>query len=698
MKLADLAIFTRAVLFSFALAVPVAYADEVPWLPPPDLSTNEWTTNWTSVDPRLWAYGPASTTLPSSPAPTITFKSIGQSGNGFPPNAYGAVGPNHVVTMNNTDVQIQSRSGTTNSSVTCTAWWASVGSLYGALEARVAYDPYAGRWMAAAHGGSTSGQNLVLYAVSASDDPTGTWYKGKIVLPSGVQADYTALGFNKNWIVASFNMFASGAFSTARVYMFNKTNLYAGGTNCVAQDIPAGGFYDPIPFSLIPATTYDSSLDTLYVVETAGYVHSANVLVHTITGSPGSPTFSPTYKAPAGPVFDYDPATLNSLPQSGGTNKIYAADARMESVCYRDGSIWAAHTVFLPAYTNTQSAILWWEISAATFTALQSGLIQDASASYAYPSIAVNRFHDVLIGYSVFSSSMHGSAAYSFRTVNDTPNQMRSSYTFKSGEDYYWQSGTQNGRNRWGDYSATVVDPLNDRDFWTIQEYAATAVTTGDAWNRGRWALQWANIAVPLSGNDNFTNAYQLTGVSGSTNGSTFRASQESNAETNYVGSHTFGHSVWYQWTAPTNGMAQFNTSYSTNDLDTVIAVCTGTNVSSLTLVAFSDDFRGKDKNFPNLSALSFSATAGATYRIIVDTKTSTIDGFDQFVLTWQQPTDPVIFESPPPETHVLAGDTLTLTSVAGSVPSPTYLWYKGTNAVAGATNASLGLASKKRT
>ena len=27
------------------------------------------------------------------------------------------------------------------------------------------------------------------------------------------------------------------------------------------------------------------------------------------------------------------------------------------------------------------------------------------------------------------------------------------------------------GRNRWGDYSATVVDPVDERRFWTVQEF-----------------------------------------------------------------------------------------------------------------------------------------------------------------------------------------------------------------------------------
>src|SRR5213075_2057738 len=42
------------------------------------------------------------------------------------------------------------------------------------------------------------------------------------------------------------------------------------------------------------------------------------------------------------------------------------------------------------------------------------------------------------------------------------------------------------------DHSATVNDPLNDADLWTIQEYAALPVNGIDRW--GTW---WGRIAPP---------------------------------------------------------------------------------------------------------------------------------------------------------------------------------------------------------
>ncbi|MCH7592132.1 MAG: hypothetical protein IH989_05050 [Planctomycetes bacterium] len=49
------------------------------------------------------------------------------------------------------------------------------------------------------------------------------------------------------------------------------------------------------------------------------------------------------------------------------------------------------------------------------------------------------------------------------------------------------------GRVRWGDYSSTEVDPVDDATFWTIQEYAGDAVGPNE--NDQRWGTWWSSIA-----------------------------------------------------------------------------------------------------------------------------------------------------------------------------------------------------------
>src|SRR5439155_13658225 len=91
---------------------------------------------------------------------------------------------------------------------------------------------------------------------------------------------------------------------------------------------------------------------------------------------------------------------------------------------------------------------------------------------YAFPSIAVNKNNDVLIGYSSFSDTQYAGSNYSFRAATDPLNTLRESAVLKAGEAPYFNiDGEQ--RNRWADYSSTMVDPTDDISMWTIQTYAA---------------------------------------------------------------------------------------------------------------------------------------------------------------------------------------------------------------------------------
>jgi uncharacterized repeat protein (TIGR01451 family) len=185
-------------------------------------------------------------------------------------------------------------------------------------------------------------------------------------------------------------------------------------------------------------------------------------------------------------------------PQLGISQTIATNDSRMQKCIYRNASIWCVHHVFLPATSPTRAAIQWWQLPTSGSTPTQRGRIDDATAAnfYTFPSIAVNVNSDVLIGYSRFSATQYASANYSYRAASDAANTLQADAVLKVGEGPYFKmfSGT---RNRWGDYSATVVDPTNDLDMWTLQEYAATPVNTGTANNDGRWGTWWGKISVP---------------------------------------------------------------------------------------------------------------------------------------------------------------------------------------------------------
>lgn len=110
--------------------------------------------------------------------------------------------------------------------------------------------------------------------------------------------------------------------------------------------------------------------------------------------------------------------------------------------------------------------------------------------------------------------------------------------------------------------------------------------------------------------NNAFANATILSGALVNVSGSNVGANKESGepVHPDSVG----GASVWWAWTAPSSGTASVFTSGSS--FDTILAVYTGTAVSALTRIA-SDD----DSGAGSASLLTFPATAGTTYRILVD-------------------------------------------------------------------------------
>ncbi|MDO8897745.1 MAG: PKD domain-containing protein, partial [Bacteroidales bacterium] len=180
------------------------------------------------------------------------------------------------------------------------------------------------------------------------------------------------------------------------------------------------------------------------------------------------------------------------LPQLGSNETINAVDHRMENVVFRNNKLWATHHIFLPANNPQRTSVQWWNISP-TGEIIQHGRVDDPTGemSYAFASLALNQFEDMLIGFNIFSENQYASAGYAYRAHFDPLNTTRAPFQFKDGlAPYYKTFGS--GRNRWGDYSATMLDPVNSVDFWTIQQYAELP-SSGDRW--GTW---WAYLRIPF--------------------------------------------------------------------------------------------------------------------------------------------------------------------------------------------------------
>lgn len=195
-------------------------------------------------------------------------------------------------------------------------------------------------------------------------------------------------------------------------------------------------------------------------------------------------------------------------------------------------------------------------------------------------------------------------------------------------------------------YTGTEVDNLavggqNDNDLFnrcgdnSAQSWTSFPATAGVTYHiavdghdnaRGHVILSWSLERAP---NDDFVDAQVLTGATGTASGSTRLASKEPGEPYH---AFKFGEaSIWYRWTAPSNGTVTFTTCGST--FDTVLAAYTGPAVDDLTYVSSNDD--GTCPARIQQSVMSFAATAGVTYHIAVD---SYRDARGDVTLNWSMP------------------------------------------------------------
>jgi uncharacterized protein (TIGR03437 family) len=416
-----------------------------------------------------------------------------------PPDTEGAVGPQHVVTMLNSEVQVQDRNGAVLSKLTLDQFWSALGPFGDvAFDPRILYDAAADRWIASAAADAKRSTSAPLVGASQTGDPAGKWNVFRIDIGgTGNWGDYPVLGFNGQWVAVSVNLFQAGdngGYARTNLYVFDKAQMYRGARAPYALFTDQSGTF-------VPALDYDGLNNRMLLAQAVERFSGAGALrISEVRGAVGAETFSPGSSTVG--VNDYWAGSAagdaDFAPQMDSAALIDTGDDRIQNCVYRSASLWCAQTVFLPAGAPTRTAAQWWQVNVATGQVMQRGRVDDPAGKYfyAYPSIAVNRNGDAVMGFTRFAAGEYASAAFAFRAAGDAPGAMQPEVVFKAGEAAYRSNIPGAKSNRWGDYSATVVDPADDLGFWTIQQYAAS-VPSG---LNGRWGTWWAHVLPPGSG------------------------------------------------------------------------------------------------------------------------------------------------------------------------------------------------------
>ncbi|MDO8550250.1 MAG: FlgD immunoglobulin-like domain containing protein, partial [Ignavibacteria bacterium] len=199
------------------------------------------------------------------------------------------------------------------------------------------------------------------------------------------------------------------------------------------------------------------------------------------------------------PVTFYNPAP-NANQLGGGTPLISSNESGMKSSpIYRDGYLWAVHSVRNPT-SPLSTSLRYYKIDVSTNAVSEEVTFGAADHWYIFPNLTIDKDQNIAINYTRTSLTEYAGAFYSTRLANDPPG-LSGSTLLKEGLGNYVVTfgGT---RNRWGDYQGIFLDPVTESNIWMFTEFASATNT----W--GTWVGEIR--LVPFPGNYVYTNSSEF--------------------------------------------------------------------------------------------------------------------------------------------------------------------------------------------
>ncbi len=434
---------------------------------------------------------------PATHAPTVGlgFDGLGNGSLGFTPNAAppdtnGAVGATQYVQWVNESFAVFNKAtGAIIAGPTAgNSLWSGFG---GGCQTNndgdpiVAYDKAANRWVFSQFSVSTT-PFLQCVAVSTTSDATGTYNRYSFQYSNF--DDYPKMGVWSDGYYITFNMFNGNTFVGSDACAYNRTAMLAGQPAtqiCFQQGNSVGGL---LPSDLDGSTAPPAGSPNFLV-----FFGSNNLNLfkfHVDFATPANSTFTgPTVI----PVAAFSPLCNGGtcVTQPGTNQKLDSlADRLMYRLAYRNLGTHESLVVNHSVVAGSSGGVRWYELQNPNGTvtlAQQSTFAPDADFRW-MGSIAMDQAGDMALGYSVSSATTSPSVRFTGRAASDPANTMQAETTIING------TGSQTGGlNRWGDYSAMQIDPVDDCTFWYTTEYMKT---TGSF----NWNTRIANFKFPNCG------------------------------------------------------------------------------------------------------------------------------------------------------------------------------------------------------
>ena len=411
--------------------------------------------------------------------------------NCAPPDTNGAVGTTQYVQLVNTVFKIYDKATgnlIAGPTATNTLWSGFGGTCQTANDGdgTVAFDKLANRWVFQQFVVSST-PYMECIAVSQTSDATGAYNRYAFNFGNSNFPDYPKLGVWPDAYYMSFNIFLNGvSFTGPDACAYDRTNMLTGAAARAMQCFQQSSSLNPLLPSDLDGTTAPPAGEPNFFMTFGSSGTLELFKYHVDFETPANSTFTgPTNIS----VAAFTPAPSTVAQPSPGEALDTLSDRPMYRLFYRNfgthESVGFNHSIGNP------SGIRWYEIQNpnGTPTVAQQGTFAPDSSNRWMGSTAMDSAGDQAIGYSVVSSSLDTTVRVAGRTPSDPSGTMETELNVVTG------TGVQEATaNRWGDYSAMQVDPVDDCTFWFTEEYIKT---TGSF----NWATRIANFKFANCGN-----------------------------------------------------------------------------------------------------------------------------------------------------------------------------------------------------
>ncbi|MCB1608430.1 MAG: hypothetical protein KDI71_15790, partial [Xanthomonadales bacterium] len=467
------------------------------------------------------------------PAPIENFAGLslntavtgGIAGAGYPSDVTGDVGPNHYIQGVNSSYAIFSKSGTLLTAFTENALWSGAGTgtpcdANNQGDPVVLHDGLADRWILTNFAFATSG-NLPIapfyqcFAVSKTSNPvSGGWWLYAVRMdpggsgrpPNGALNDYPRFGLWNDCLYMSANEFQAPNFNFSGVAFasFNRANMFAGQplTSSIGFLASSANVFTMIPSNLQgtapefmpPAGTpnyFVSESLTGFAFEVRKFTPGTNCGAGGTLGAKVNVSQT-SYSIPDGAVAN-QPNTSTRLDSVG--------DRLMQGAEYRRignaESVWVSHSTRSSSFGVLRPQWAQINVSGGTVstTPVQQQIYGPEGSRHRWmSSLAVDQQGNMALGYSTSGTTSFPSIAYSGRLVTDSLNMLPQTERFvvTGGGSQIFDCGPT-PCERWGDYTAMSIDPVDDCTFWYTNQYYSSQSNGSN----GNWQTRIASFKFP---------------------------------------------------------------------------------------------------------------------------------------------------------------------------------------------------------